>query len=659
MNSAADKRTIDFSLHPDLLSRQLGSAMYKAAEALKQLVANALDSDCARVEVRIKFNDLDTAEQVTISDDGVGISPSDMERAFREVGVHIGRSSKREPIGSRGIGRFGVFSLSAESRWQTVAEADGEFVQQTWSMVPGRRGIDVAEERVPDGATGTTIDMTLHQREDVARLFSSVRNVKRVIFNAFAAYLARYEADVEIWVNDEQVRVDEFVDEREVESIEAVGDVPSASLHHMVLGQHVDQPVPSMLVYATKGTTVSQEVLPDEGIPGRKYLGLVDSPYLQDLTNTAKSDLAEFDAGFRALKGEVSNRAKRYIGKRQGDHAKAFLERARTKAYYPYKTPPATPVDRYRRQLYDGVLLSLEEEFKIDNAPANQQKLIFGMTRQLMQSEDLASVLTGVLGLTGKEVARFAALLRRTSLSSVIAVADLLVDRLRFLDELEVLLYGSPAKGVQERTQLHKIVEGHTWLFGEQYHLMGSDRRIATLLSEIQTLIVDDPEDVIEVDPALRDVPDLYLSRSKWHDGPKFHQHLIVELKRPSLKVGARHVEQLWRYAEKIVDSPIFGQKTNSHRFAFVVVSSDISDSVTKSYQADEEPGLLTRPSFQHPTELWALRWSDFLDRRREELKFLENEVEITVDPELLDYLKNRVGEYLPASVRQQPATGA
>ena len=47
---------IDFSLHPDLLSKQLGTDMYRAPEALKQLVANALDSGCTRVEVRICFN---------------------------------------------------------------------------------------------------------------------------------------------------------------------------------------------------------------------------------------------------------------------------------------------------------------------------------------------------------------------------------------------------------------------------------------------------------------------------------------------------------------------------------------------------------------------------------------------------------------------------
>jgi hypothetical protein len=95
-------------------------------------------------------------------------------------------------------------------------------------------------------------------------------------------------------------------------------------------------------------------------------------------------------------------------------------------------------------------------------------------------------------------------------------------------------------------------------------------------------------------------------------------------------------------------------------------VSAEISAAVKKNYQRGEEPGLLSRPDFRHPTELWALRWSDYLDRRREELQFLEREIEVTTDPELLDYLKSRVGDLLPEQVNssngasdptRQPAT--
>lgn len=650
------RNTLEFVVHPNLLSRQLGSDMYRAPDALKQLVANALDADSSRVDVKIVFNQLDTPEQVVISDDGCGIAPGEMARAFGQVGTHFTRPTARETIGSRGIGRFAVFSLAADVRWETVADTDGVLTKQSWVMAPGQLAIDIETEELSTGSTGTVITLALNQRQDVAGLFAGVARVKRTLFNSFAGYLARYEADVGIWVNDEKLSLDEFVDERETEDVEADGQIPAARLTHMVLSQQVEQRVPSMLVFATHGTTVSQEPLDAESIPGRKYLGFVDSPYLSELTNTSKSELSEFDPGFLALREETSKRAKRFIVERQSDRAKEFLTRARLQNFYPYQEPPETPVDRYRRQLYDNILLTMEETYKIGNATLPQQKLIFGLTQQLMHSEDLSSVLTSVLGLTGEEVVRFAALLRRTSLSSIIAVAELLVDRIRFLDELQVLVYGPGAESVKERSQLHKILERHTWLFGERFHLMGSDRQLHGLLPEVAAALTDgeyDEESFMDVDESLRDIPDLYFARTNWNEGARFHDHLIVELKRPSVRITEEHVGQLKRYAAKIVASAVWGQKKDSHRFTFVLVSSDVSKSVSDFYQADQEPGLLVRPQLQHPTELWALRWADYIDRRREELNYLQAEMEITADPELLEYLKERVGDYLPDEVKE------
>jgi hypothetical protein len=261
-------------------------------------------------------------------------------------------------------------------------------------------------------------------------------------------------------------------------------------------------------------------------------------------------------------------------------------------------------------------------------------------------------VLTSVLGLKGEEVSKFAGLLKRTTLSSVIAVADLLVDRLRFLDELSVLVYGNPAPYVLERRQLHKIIERHTWLFGEEFHLMGSDQKLDGLLRQIRAKYAEADSDEIEVSEALRDIPDLYLISDKWNEGAKYTQHLVVELKRPSVRLRYAHYDQLRRYATEIVNHPSWPQSRDTHRFTFIVVSADVSDDVTSMYQDGEELGLISRPQLKHPAELWALRWSDFINQRKAELEFLEQALDVTADPELLEYLKSRVGEFLPDEVK-------
>ena len=150
--------------------------------------------------------------------------------------------------------------------------------------------------------------------------------------------------------------------------------------------------------------------------------------------------------------------------------------------------------------------MSLETGYGIRNLQPRQQRLVFLLAKQLLQSEDLAEVLTSVLGLSGDEIAKFADLLKRTSLSSMIVISELLVSRFQFIDELRELVYGASARSVKERRHLHKIVEGHTWMFGEQYHLMGSDSSLNTLLPIISACVREtkDPEAFISTDDQLR-----------------------------------------------------------------------------------------------------------------------------------------------------------
>jgi hypothetical protein len=359
------------------------------------------------------------------------------------------------------------------------------------------------------------------------------------------------------------------------------------------------------------------------------------------------------DSRFLALEKESLSRAQKYILRERSTRARTFLEEAREKPYYPFQDPPQTIIDRVSQDVYDGILLSLETGFGIRNLPGRQQKLVFLLARHLLHSEDLADVLTSVLDLSGDDISKFADLLKRTSLSSIIAISELLISRFQFLEELRQLIYGTPGAFVQERRHLHNILERHTWLFGEQYHLMGSDESLGTLLPLITATIKEsgNPDARIETPEELRDIPDLYLMSTKWHEGPKYNQHLIIELKRPSVRIGKSHIHQLKRYARQIVGHPIFSQRTESHKFTFILVSAEISDIVKETeYQYGEDPGLIGRPGgLGHPTQLWALRRSDVFDRRTEELRFLKDRITIQADPKDLDYLRSQVSGFLPA----------
>lgn len=651
---ALQHKTISLKMAPQLITRRLGADLYTPSQALEQLIANALDAGCDHIDITIKETELGGIHEVVLADDGCGIAPDDMESAFGTVGEHhVPKRMARDPIGSKGIGRFSAFALAYTSRWVTVADdALGRRWRQSWNLEENPSDFDVEIAPASGDRVGTSVTLHLRNHGGVHRLFSGVRNVHRVLFNAFAGYLLRYPS-VEIRVNGELLDLSQFVESEEVEEIPE-GTSPAATLRHIILGAQVDQDEPNTIVFAAAGNAIKRRAVGEPAVEGKKYLAVVDSKYLQELTNTAKSDLADFDPGFLNLEREAVSRAKTYLARMRGDREQAFLTKARANPAYPFKEPPQDLIAQASRGVYDRLIVELDREFGIGAVTPKQLQLILGLTSQLLRSEDLADVITNVLGLRGEEVSRFADILRRTTLSSVIALSELVVDRLGFLRELEELVYGKPADHVLERRHLQKVIEAHTWIFGEQYHLMGADSRLSTVLEQFSEDGDDDDLDAgILVSDQLRDIPDFYLARKQWNEGAKFTQHLVVEIKRPSVRISTRHIDrQLERYVGRIVKNPVFEQRNGSHRFTFVIVSSEVSESVkTIRYQTGEEPGLVGRPNVAHPTEVWALQWSDYIARRREELEFLGKQVELSGDPADLEYLRRAVGQHLPDGI--------
>jgi hypothetical protein len=228
-------RTVSFRPHPELYSRQLGRDLYRSpVHALRELVANCLDADCTTITIDVQYNDLDTPSAVSISDDGHGMSPSELELAFGVVGKHVdvGRPGRRT-IGSRGIGRFAVHALAVDSVWETVGKSGGECVRQTWRMRSGDADMKVSTEAATGSPTGTTIHLTLIDEQTVARLFLNPASVKRALFNYFASYLLLHEGQITVRVNGDVLRIADYVDQREREIIEQSEMCPAATVHHL------------------------------------------------------------------------------------------------------------------------------------------------------------------------------------------------------------------------------------------------------------------------------------------------------------------------------------------------------------------------------------------------------------------------------------------
>src|SRR5207244_11972679 len=101
-----------------------------------------------------------------------------------------------------------------------------------------------------------------------------------------------------------------------------------------------------------------------------------------------------------------------------------------------------------------------------------------------------------------------------------------------------------------ERSQLHRILaNGRTWVFGEEYALVVDDGGLTKVLQAHRSSlgeVVIDTEPVTDTSGATR-IVDLMLSKARRH--AKSRDALVIELKRPGVKLTQEELNQIANYA--------------------------------------------------------------------------------------------------------------
>ena len=107
----------------DYLVRTLGPLGYSPDIALTELVANAWDAGTENVSIIIP-EEID--EELTIEDDGIGLTPEQFHKRWMKLGYNrlkhqgekvefpIGKSGQRLAFGRNGVGRHGLLCFNDE-----------------------------------------------------------------------------------------------------------------------------------------------------------------------------------------------------------------------------------------------------------------------------------------------------------------------------------------------------------------------------------------------------------------------------------------------------------------------------------------------------------------------------------------------------------------
>jgi hypothetical protein len=365
-------------------------------------------------------------------------------------------------------------------------------------------------------------------------------------------------------------------------------------------------------------------------------LGEFAHPVLEPMITAARESIREF------------------LVDRRIEHRRDLIEDWKARKIYPFPEPPEGSAEIRERRMFDLLAVTAADAVSTE---ARAAKLSLRLLREALEQSPAAlhRVLREVLNLTKEQIEDFDRLLARTSLTSIIRTAATITERFDFLHTLERLLFDEDTrKLLRERDQLHELlVAGHTWVFGESWGLVVSDQSLTKVLKQHLHLL-GDPTPVMDpvVDPTGNEHRRVDLMLHAARMGATKRRHLIVELKRPSVRIGQSEVSQIQNYAITVASDERFNNP--DVEWEFWLLGNDLDAFADALASQDQLPRGVILQKDNYCVRV--MRWSELLEENRQRLHFfrerLEYEAPADADLEatLAKYLPHRDDERAPVS---------
>lgn len=655
-------KVLSLEVHQDHIER-LARAR-RPTLALAELIWNSLDADASRVTVTFEQDLVHGVTAIRVEDNGTGISEVDATVGFSSLGGswkarrNVTRKDGRALHGSEGKGRLHVFALGTEATWTSRAEAmAGEVRQLTIDMHVDRAKAPTVSDVVPVSTgegTGTEVLIRGVLESANALLKPSAREELEELF---AIYLRQYPL-VEIVIDGRRldpVALEEHQEEYRLPPFDADGtEVADAVLTVIEWRAKTSR----MLYFCDPRGMALQSTNVGIQAPGYQFTAYLRSSFVRTLHDRNELMMDELSPGAQALHEAAKGQLRDHFRRRRAEQATELVEEWKREQVYPFQGEPATAVERTERQVFDVVALSVNN-YLPDFSSSDRKSKAFSLRllRQAIESnpESMQRILTEVLGLPRQQQDELSELLEKTTLSSIISASKVVADRLDFLRALEVMIYEpEPRKQLLERSQLHRILADHTWIFGEEYHLTVDDESLTAVLNRHLKLLgrnalAPDAKPVRSVD-GKQQIVDMMLSRLLKQ--PKAdREHLVIELKRPTQKIDEKVLGQVTRYATAVAKDERF-RSTNT-RWVFWAVSNELDDFAEIQTNRKGQPSGMLLENEEHRFTIWARPWRDIIQDCEARLKFYRDQLNYTASREsALAALRRTHGKYFPEALR-------
>lgn len=631
-------------------------------EAIKELLWNACDADAKNIEVSFEYDGLPGMEMVSdiyIKDDGHGIAYDKAEEYFGKYGRSQKTYAEKSPggrvyHGKLGQGRYKSLAAGTFVEWDTVFESDENklYTYQIYINASSRMDINISDtlNMADNQGTGTIVHIHGISEEQIHSVHKLSENNSAIpeLLSAFAPYLLAYN-DVNIKYNGVVLDPLQQIEARVEQELSFQEDGKPEIKARVIAIQWKQSQFSKLYICGSSGVVYAEDDMPLKRAAVSVYI-LGD--YFENMHRENILGLGSLDPVYAYFVDEAKKIAKELAQEQDVALATDEILRLKEDGLYPYEGEPEDEINKAERSVFDVFAVQINCAVpQLKNSNKETKKLTYRLVKEAIKTNpsSIKTILSEVFNLSKKQQDDLAELLTHTHLPEIIDVAKTVGDRLAFIYLLEQMVYNdNVGKPIKERTQFHKILLKELWVFGEKYALGTSDQSLKNLLHEHikclgrEEMIPDIPPEATE---DLSRIPDICLFQQIC-PGYEQYEHLVIELKRPTLKLTKKEVDQIEDYAIKVSENPMFDKA--STKWHFILLGRDYDKYVDARLRNKTDGVGNFYNSSDGSVSVSVLRWSSVIQENKFKYEFLHKKLnyQLSSDPSFaMDYLLEKHAE--------------
>lgn len=632
-------------------------------EAIKELIWNSCDADAKNIEVSFSYDGMEGNEMVSdifVKDDGHGIAFESIKEYFGKFGCSQKTYTDKSPggriyHGKLGQGRYKSLTAGNFVDWFSVfRDKTGSFLSCEIKICAGSR-MDISYSEAPEKTdadhTGTTVHIHGIPEERAGSITTMAEPEEMIpdLLTTFAPYLLAY-TDITIKYNGVTVNPARQIKKQGEKTLvfEQEGKPPVEA--RVVAISWKQAQFAKIYICGSSGVVYDEkDYAPLKKTATSVYLM---GDHFEKMHRENLLAMGAADPAYAFFEDEAKKFVKEFVGEQETDDAAAEIGRLKVEGIYPYQGEPEDEVTKAERDVFDVLAVEVNRAVpQLKAAGRETKKLTYRLIREAVNTNpaSIKTILTEVFNLTQQQQDDLAELLTHTHLPEIIDTAKTVSDRLVFLQVLEQMVYSDIGKPIKERTQFHKVLLKELWVFGEKYTLGTSDQSLKNLLIEhIKCLGRDElvpaiPPEAVE---DLTRIPDICLFRQICPSYEHF-EHLVIELKRPTLTLTKKEVDQIEDYAMTVAANPLFDKDTTKWKFILLGKEFDSYVENRLRNRTQGEGNLFDDGRIS----ISVLKWSSVIQENKFKYEFLRKKLnhQLSDDPNFAsDYLRTKHAELFP-----------